>query len=206
MHRPQTVKNTQAHPTASSSGAPLSHNAPIETVLADLEGLDREGLRRQWRNHLGGETPVHQPRWILVRVLAYRLQVAAFGGLDKSTRRLIFGTVEEGAAAPFDRRDPKTRECVELKIGAPLVREWQGKLERGMVLEEGFARNGKTYGSPSQIAKAMSGTKWNGHRFIGLREGKGRNDRKEASHRRGAGQDHHSGENRARGVCRRASI
>jgi hypothetical protein len=56
-----------------------------------------------------------------------------------------------------------------LRAGALLVREWNGKLERVMILEEGFAWNGQTFGSLSQIAKAMTGTNWNGHRFFGLR-------------------------------------
>jgi hypothetical protein len=59
-----------------------------------------------------------------------------------------------------------------LKAGALLVREWNGKLERVMILEEGFAWNGQTFGGLSQIAKAMTGTTWNGHRFFGLRQGK----------------------------------
>jgi Protein of unknown function (DUF2924) len=50
-----------------------------------------------------------------------------------------------------------------------LVREWKGKLERVTVLEKGFAWNGKSYSSLSQIAKAVTGTAWNGHRFFGLR-------------------------------------
>ena len=50
-----------------------------------------------------------------------------------------------------------------------MVREWKGKLERVTVLEKGFAWNGKSYASLSQIAKAMTGTAWNGHRFFGLR-------------------------------------
>jgi hypothetical protein len=52
------------------------------------------------------------------------------------------------------------------------VREWTGRLERVMILEEGFAWNGQTFSSLSQIAKAMTGTNWNGHRFFGLRQGK----------------------------------
>ena len=52
------------------------------------------------------------------------------------------------------------------------MREWKGQLERVMILEEGFAWNGQTFGSLSQIAKAMTGTNWNGHRFFGLRQGK----------------------------------
>ena len=116
--------------------------------------------------------PAHLPRWLLMKVLAYRLQSDAFGDLDKSIRRILRSGKEDGVGAPFDRRAPQTREGLGLKAGALLVREWKGKLERVMILEEGFAWNGQTFGSLSQIAKAMTGTNWNGHRFFGLRQGK----------------------------------
>src|ERR1700693_3402272 len=70
------------------------------------------------------------------------------------------------------RREPQTRDGLGLKVGALLVREWKGQLERGMILEQGFAWNGQTFGSLSQIAKAMTGINWNGHRFFGLRQGR----------------------------------
>jgi hypothetical protein len=111
-----------------------------------------------------------------VKTLGHHLQVAAFGDLDKSVRRLIRDERDiEGCcdADPFKRRDPQTRDGVGLKPGALLVREWQGKLERVMVLEEGSAWNGKNFASLSQIAKAMTGTNWNGHRFFGLRQKQG---------------------------------
>jgi hypothetical protein len=144
-------------------------------VLAGLEGLELEGLRRQWRNHLGGEALTHLPRWLLVKVLGHRLQIAAFGDLDKSVRRLLRDEADgKGgqSTAPFDRRDAQTRDGIGLRPGALLVREWRGKLERVLVLEEGFAWNGKNFGSLSRIAKAMTGTNWNGHRFFGLRQTK----------------------------------
>jgi Protein of unknown function (DUF2924) len=155
----------------------LSPNASLAAVLADLEGLDAEGLRRQWRNHLGGEAPSHLPRWLLLRLLGHRLQVAVYGDLDKAVRRVVrapAGGESSDGTAPFDRRDPQTREGIGLKPGALLVREWRGKLERVMVLDEGFAWNGRSYRSLSQIAKAMTGTSWNGHRFFGLRQNKER--------------------------------
>jgi hypothetical protein len=163
------------HPAISSPDALLSADASLAAVLAGLEGLEVEGLRRQWRNHLGGEAPAHLPRWLLVKVLGHRLQVAAFGDLDKLVRRLIRDEPDSAgtrSTAPFDRRDAQTRDGIALRPGALLVREWQGKLERVMVLEEGFAWNGKNFGSLSQIAKAMTGTNWNGHRFFGLRQTK----------------------------------
>ena len=159
---------------ASPPPAPRSDNAgSVEDVIAGLADLDANGLRLQWRNHLGGTPPAHLPRWLLLRVLAYQIQVAALGGPDKATLRVIRQpkgqTLDSAESGPFETRIPSTREGVDLRAGAVLVREWKGKLERVTVLEKGFAWNGKSYSSLSQIAKAMTGTAWNGHRFFGLR-------------------------------------
>jgi hypothetical protein len=156
--------------TAPMASPPLG--ASTLSIVAGIEGCDLNGLRRSWRVHLGGEPPRHLERWLLMRVLAYRLQADAFGGLDKAIQRMLRSDKDEDAAVPFDRRAPQTRDGVGLKAGALLVREWNGKLERVMVLEGGFAWNGHTFGSLSQIARAMTGTNWNGHRFFGLRQGK----------------------------------
>ncbi len=157
---------------ATTPGASLPLDASLLSIVANLDGLDLDGLRRQWRAHLGGEAAAHLSRWLLMKVLAYRLQSDAFGDLDKSIRRILRSGKEDGVGAPFERRAPQTREGLGLKTGALLMREWNGRLERVMILEEGFAWNGQTFGSLSQIAKAMTGTKWNGHRFFGLRQGK----------------------------------
>ena len=157
---------------AATPGASLPPDASVLSIVANLEGLDLNGLRRQWRAHLGGEPPTHLPRWLLMKVLAYRRQSDGCGDLDTSILWVLRSGKEDGAAAPFDRRAPQTREGVGLKAGALLVRQWKNRLERIMILEEGFARNGQTFGSLSQIAKAMTGTNWNGHRFFGLRQGK----------------------------------
>jgi len=156
--------------TAPQVSLPL--DASVFSIVAGLEGHDLNGLRRHWRAHLGGEPPAHLQRWLLMRVLAYRLQADALGGLDKSIEQKLSSKKKDGANAPFNRRAPRTQDGVGLKAGAMLVREWKGKLERVMILEEGFAWNGQTFGSLSQIAKAMTGTNWNGHRFFGLRQGK----------------------------------
>jgi hypothetical protein len=159
-------------PTAPTPDASLSLDASVLSIVANLEGLDLDGLRRQWRAHLGGEAPAHLSRWLLMKVLAYRLQSDAFGDLDKSIQRILRSGKGDGVGAPFDRRPPQTREGLGLRAGTLLVREWNGRLERVMILDEGFAWNGQTFGSLSQIAKAMTGTSWNGHRFFGLRQGK----------------------------------
>jgi Protein of unknown function (DUF2924) len=126
---------------------------------------------------LGGAAPTHLPRWLLLRVLAYRLQAAALGDLDKASLRVIRasqGGALDFAVRPFNNRKPTTRDGIALNSGALLVREWRGKLGRVMVLDKGFAWNGKTFDSLSQVAKAITGASWNGHRFFGLRSAKER--------------------------------
>jgi hypothetical protein len=76
---------------------------------------------------------------------------------------------ESGSARPFKIRGPMTPEGVGLRSGALLVREWKGHVERVMVLDDGFAWNGGVYPSLSQVARAITGTSWNGHRFFGLK-------------------------------------
>ena len=126
------------HPVAATPGASPPLDASVLSIVADLEGLDLNGLRRQWRAHLGGEAPAHLPRWLLMRVLAYRLQSDAFGDLEKSVQRMLRSDRDDDATAPFDRRAPQTREGVGLKAGALLVREWKGRLE-------GSGANGKIW-------------------------------------------------------------
>jgi hypothetical protein len=151
------------------SGSPApqsSEREALNALVAKLSDLDSDQLCLQWRNHLGGIAPPHLPRWLLMRMLAYRTQAAAFKDLDRAILRRLR---ERGAGSdsevvrPFAARGPKTREGVGLKSGALLVREWKGRIERVMVLEEGYAWNGGVYRSLSQVAKA------NGHRFFGLK-------------------------------------
>ena len=150
--------------------------AALGETISGLVDLDINELRLQWRNHLGGTSPAHLPRWLLLRILAYRIQAAALCGLDKETLRILRQPKGEAPLSsdgrPFEIRIPTTRDGANLRAGALLAREWRGKLERVMVLEKGFAWNGETYESLSQIAKAMTGTSWNGHRFFGLRTAK----------------------------------
>ena len=123
-----------------------------------------------------GPLPSILPRWLLMRIIGYRIQAAALGGLNNETLRILRQQRGEMLASsdgrPFQARIGTTREGAKLQAGALLAREWNGKLERVMVLDKGFAWNGETYGSLSQVAKAMTGTSWNGHRFFGLRTAK----------------------------------
>jgi hypothetical protein len=97
--------------------------------------------------------------------------IGALGDLDAATIRLLKqiaagGTKMDSVAltAEFDHRRS------ELKPGTILMREWNGRPERVRVIDEGFAWKGKTYDSLSSVAFAITGTKWNGPRFFGLRD------------------------------------
>ena len=170
------AKHRQARGAGEASVPPVpssSEREKLEAAVASLSGLNADQLRLQWRNHLGGIPPAHLPGWLLARVLAYRIQAAAFGDLDRAIlrrlREMNGEALESGQAPPFATRGPTTRAGVGLKSGALVVREWNGRIERVMVLDEGYAWNGGVYRSLSQVAKAITGTNWNGHRFFGLR-------------------------------------
>jgi Protein of unknown function (DUF2924) len=147
--------------------------AELDETISSLVDLDASGLCLQWRDHLGGTPPAHLPKWLLLRILTYRLQAAAFGGLDRETLRILRQPRGQRPDSPYQRpfetRMPTTSDGASLLSGALLTRQWNGKLEHVMVLEKGFAWKGETYGSLSQVAKAITGTSWNGHRFFGLR-------------------------------------
>jgi hypothetical protein len=154
-------------------GPSSSERETVEASVAALSRLNVDQLRLQWRNHLGGIAPAHLPGWLLMRVLAYRIQAAAFGDLNQAILRRLREPGDDALASedarPFATRGPTTREGVGLKPGALLVREWNGHLERIMILDDGYAWNGGAYRSLSQVAKAITGTNWNGHRFFGLK-------------------------------------
>ena len=104
-------------------------------------------------------------------IIAYRIQVDRLGGLDHETKQVLDRTVsnETGAAATA-RLVSFDQKRVELTPGTVLVREWDRHSQRVMVIADGFAWNGRTYDSLSKVAYAITGTKWNGPRFFGLRD------------------------------------
>ena len=166
-------KPSGAGETFGSPAPSPSEREALGALVTNLSDLDSDQLRLQWRNHLGGIAPAHLPRWLLMRVLAYRIQAAASTDLNRRVLRRLGeergGASDSGYARPFAIRGPRTREGVGLKSGALLVREWKGRIERIMVLEEGYAWNGGVYRSLSQVAKAITATNWNGHRFFWLK-------------------------------------
>jgi hypothetical protein len=159
-----------------SPASPDRENIGVE--IARLRDLDSKMLRQRWKTSFRRSPPRSLPRHILFRMLAYRLQADRLGDLDPECLRLLDGSVTpEGAGRRAIEAD---RRITELKPGTILAREWSGQMHRVAVLADGFAWNGKTYPSLSKIALAITGTRWNGPRFFGLR------DKAENSHPTGA--------------------
>ena len=148
-----------------------STKASIRDEIAHLRGLDLKGLRSRWQSVFQRPSPDHLPRHLLFAIIAYRIQADRLGDLDHETKQVLERTVpnETGATASarlvgFDRKR------TALTPGTVLVREWERHSQRVMVMADGFAWNGQTYDSLSKVAFAITGTKWNGPRFFGLRD------------------------------------
>jgi DUF2924 family protein len=138
---------------------------PIEVEVARLRDLDFAELRARWHTAFGRRAPSSLPRHLLFRVLAYRIQATAKGDLDRDCQRLL-----DQAALSDSNRRYEVRAIATIQQGTILSREWNGRMHRVSVLTDGFAWNGKTYPSLSKVAFAITGTRWNGPRFFGLRD------------------------------------
>ena len=149
-------------------GPALPDREALDVEIALLRDLDIVALRSRWHTVFGRRPPQHLPRHLLFRILAYRLQADQWGDLDGASRRLLdsSGSPEKAGqnAANLVRR------IADVRPGTSLGREWNGRLHRVTVLADGFAWDGKTYSSLSQVAFAITGTRWNGPRFFGLRD------------------------------------
>ena len=142
-----------------------------EEEIAHLRDLDLKGLRARWKGVFRRQPPLHLPRHLLFAILAYRLQADELGDLAPDSVRLLKQIGSNGStvdaarlASQFDRRR------INLKTGTVLTREWNGQCYRVMVVDKGFVWNDKTFDSLSSIALAITGSKWNGPRFFGLRD------------------------------------
>jgi len=143
-----------------------------ESLQADMEavaGGRLPELRDIWRERLGDEPPALRSREIFRRMLAYRLQEAVHGGLSAVSRRKL-DQMEARRSAPEVTR--LALPPVRLGAAATLIREWKGVRHEVRVIPDGFAHDGQTYKSLSEVARAITGTRWNGPLFFGLREKK----------------------------------
>jgi hypothetical protein len=143
----------------------------VDDEIVHLRGLDLKGLRARWQSVLQKSAPGHLPRHLLFAILAYRIQADRLGDLDHETRQLLDRTgAKQSGTAMLARLVSFDQKRTELTPGTVLVRDWDRQSQRVMVMSDGFAWNGQTYDSLSKVAFAITGTKWNGPRFFGLRD------------------------------------
>ncbi|BCT67395.1 hypothetical protein NNRS527_00977 [Nitrosospira sp. NRS527] len=124
----------------------------IGKSLAELGTLDRTTLLERWQSAFGHVAPRHIRSEMIQRTLGWHVQVQAYGGLDGEMRRKL----------------RRISPGLKLATGTRLIRVWQGVSHQVTVLDTGFAYEGKTWRSLSAIARAITGTSWNGKVFFGV--------------------------------------
>ena len=140
-------------------------NPAVEAELERLPKLPIVELRRRYQELFSAGPPKAFGPDLLRRSIAYRVQEKAYGGLSREHQRLLDQLVKAAQAKPNGRLELPRR----IKPGSELVRTWNRRTYRVVVMEKGFAWEGKTFSSLSEIALEITGTKWNGPRFFGLR-------------------------------------
>ncbi len=138
----------------------------LEQTIAELECLDYGALKARWNALHGTDPPKSLSRQLLTRALAYAIQEKVCGGLTPAVRQRLKRLGAElqatGRIASVGKRTP-------FKPGTRLIREWQGRTYEVTVLGDGFHWNGETYRSLSAIARSITGTRWNGQVFFGVK-------------------------------------
>ena len=153
------------------SNGRVATKTSVEDEIAHLRGLDLNGLRTRWQSVFQKSSPAHLPRHLLFAIIAYRIQADRCGDLDHETKQVLDRTDSKDTGAAMSARLVSfDQKRTELTPGTVLVREWDRQSQRVMVMAEGFSWNGKTYDSLSKVAFAITGTRWNGPRFFGLRD------------------------------------
>jgi hypothetical protein len=137
----------------------------VEAELDRLPGTRIVDLRSRYGELFRAEPPEAFGPDLLRRSIAHRIQERAYGGLSREHQRVLDQLVKAAAAKPNGRLELPRR----IKPGSELVRTWNRRTHRVMVLEKGFAYDGKTFAGLSEIATLITGTRWNGPRFFGLR-------------------------------------
>ena len=140
----------------------------VEAEIAALDDRSLTELRKRWSRLFKSSTPKGFSRDLIVRGLAYKIQEKAHGGLSQSARRKLRTLAKQLEADDRSGFDPGPT----LKPGAKLIREWQERTYTITVLQDGFEYEGQRYQSLSKVAREITGVRWSGPRFFGLRQGK----------------------------------
>ncbi len=144
----------------------MTRTDPIPARIAALKTASTPELKKQWRTLFNTEPPAFNRRFLETR-LAYRIQELTYGGLKPDTVKRL-----EALGEQFDGGSPMTRRIrTDLKpiTGTRLIREWQGVEHVVTVTRDGYEWQGRPYKSLSSVARGITGTRWSGWVFFGLK-------------------------------------
>ena len=137
----------------------------LANELAGLQRLSDEKLNQHFKIMYRADPPPRMRRALLIQALAYRMQEKALGGLKPSSRRWLASAVDD----PTSRRSMRVARERKIKPGTTLLREWHGVQHRLTVLEDGVQFGGERYRSLSEVARKITGSRWSGPLFFGLK-------------------------------------
>jgi hypothetical protein len=161
---PRTTKRLVTEPERRPATAA---DASVVTELAALKRMSVPELKAKWASFFGTPAPNNSRSFLELRI-GYRIQELTLGGLTRETRRtldLLADEIEGRVGRKAIIADPRNPV-----VGTRLVREWDGVEHTVTVMKDGFDWQGRRFKSLSAIARAITGTQWNGYRFFGLRE------------------------------------
>jgi hypothetical protein len=144
----------------------MTKRDPIPARLAALKTMKTPELKEQWRDLFGTEPPPYNRRFLESR-LAYRIQELGYGGLKPKTVKRLEALGEQLDGGNITRR--RIRQDRRPIAGTELIRDWQGTEHTVTVLADGYEWQGRPYRSLSAVARAITGTRWNGWVFFGLK-------------------------------------
>ncbi len=136
--------------------------AKLNQQLEALPKMERKALQALWQRLFRKPPNPSLRREVLIPILAYRLQEVAWGGMNASTEKRLRDLAISGPA------DGQSNPLLRPKPGTHFVREWQGELHEVTVLPDGYEYKDHIYRSLSEIARAITGTRWSGPAFFGL--------------------------------------
>jgi hypothetical protein len=138
----------------------------IAKMLARLSALTIFELRGEWRRFHRTPPPMRLSRDLLTRGISYKRQERVYGGLSTATARKL----EQAAADPLSHGAVKPAPPISLKPGTRLVREWRGVTHMVLIHADGIEWRGQRYRSLTIVAQMITGARWSGPRFLGLRQ------------------------------------
>ena len=139
----------------------------MSNIDLDFGDLTIKELRQRWMKAFGKPPPARASRDLLELGISWHIQSKKFGGLDRATRERIAALATDLQSG---KKPGSSQRRTDLNPGVTLVREWSGRTFQVQVLEKGFLYDQKVWGSLSEIAREITGARWNGPKFFGLCE------------------------------------